>query len=410
MVLNNSIPAISGAIYLYNCSGALLRHTVANNSGYGIYVYNSISSAWLEIDHCNLVNNWSYGLYSSAYVRLKNSIIWGNQPSTIHEINNTSSNFEKLQVMFCCVRNGIYSILGINNQNYQNCITANPLFVSPTEGAGTGYDAYVANWRLQDLSPCIDAGDYLSGVCDADLSLPDIGMYARKLKPTLYSASDVSPDQGHQIDLRWYPNEKDSTWDPAAWYHVFRSSEGRAQDLEDAVIVRDPREISPELIASSSKICWIQNDRILTFLGQVKAMNRSAYSLIVPTLQDSSATGTHGEVFVVTYFDNVYFWDSIGLLGYSVDNIPPMMPTGVALSQTSGNNLLLEWNEVTEGVLDGNSYPEQNLITYLIYASDQPDFTPGPENFVTQTRSLSAVISELGSSKRFFRIVASDSQ
>jgi hypothetical protein len=409
IVLNNSFPGNTGAVYLYGCTGTLLRHLVANNSSQGLFINNSTGS-WLDIDHCDLVNNGGYGIYSSANIRVKNTIVWGNQPANNYQIYNATGNTNRLQVSFSCINGGIYGIYSISSSYYQNCISSNPLFVDPTDGAGSGYDAYSANWRLQDLSPCIDAGDYLSGSWDADFSNPDIGMYPRKLKPSIYSAADVAPDQGHQIDLRWYPNDKDTTWDPSAWYNVFRFVDGRALDMGGAAIVTDPREITQDLIASSSKILWIHNDRILTYLGQMKAMNRNAYSMIVPTLQDSSATGNHAEVFVVTYFDNVYFWDSVGLQGYSVDNIPPMAPTGTALSRIDGSDFLLEWNEVTEGTWEGNSYPETNAITYLIYASDVPGFEPGPESFLLETTDLSVIIPEMDAQHRFFRIIASDSQ
>lgn len=410
LVLNNSFAGNTGAVYLYNCSGNLRRHLIANNSSYGMYINNSVSSDWLEIDHCDIVNNGNYGIYFTSRVRVENSICWGNNGAYLLEIHNASPSTLWIEVYFSCIRRGIYGIDYIDQMNYQNNISSNPLFVNPTEAAGTDYDAYTAIWRLQDFSLCIDAGNYNSGEWDADFSNPDIGMYPRRLKPTCYSAADVAPDQGHQIDLRWYPNDKDISWDPSAWYHVFRSVDRSSEELTDVVLVTDPRQISPSLIASGSKICWINHDRIFTYLGQMKAMNRSAYSLIVPSLQDSSASGTHPEVFVVTYFDNVYFWDSVGIEGYSVDNIPPLPPSGTRINRLATNDFRLEWDEVTEGCWEGNSYPETNPISYLIYASDQPDFVPSSENFVAQTTNLSAVITGMTASRRFFRIVASDSR
>lgn len=410
MVLNNSFAGSTGAVYLYNCSGVLRRHLIANNGSVGLQVLNSINSNWLEVDHCTIVNNAASGIASNAYLRVKNTILWGHLGGTDYEIINSTGAASRLQVYFCCVQSGISGISGIMAQNFQSDISANPLFVSPTEGGGNGYDAYSANWRLQDLSPCIDAGDYMSAELDTDFSNPDIGIYPRRLKPTLYSAADVYPDQGRQIDLRWYPNDKDTTWDPAAWYHIFRSVDRGYGDFSGAVLVTDPRQITPGLVESNSRICWIHNDRILTYLGQMKAMNRTAYSLIVPTLQDSSATDMHQEVYVVTYFDNVYFWDSVGLAGHSVDNIPPMAPSSASLTQLSGDNFSLTWNEVTEGIWEGNSYPETNPITYLVYASDVPDFVPGPQTFLLRTTDPGAIISGTGSPQRFYRIIASDSR
>jgi hypothetical protein len=38
-------------------------------------------------------------------------------------------------------------------------MSLDPLFVSPTAGAGAGYDGLLANWQEQSPSPCINAGD-----------------------------------------------------------------------------------------------------------------------------------------------------------------------------------------------------------------------------------------------------------
>lgn len=404
-MFNNSTPTWGGsAVYLDNCTGGFRYNLISNNASGGIIV-NGTGVA-LPIEHCTIVYNDLTGIYAVSPISVVNSIIYSNGSL---EISCVYGNSAASWVRFCDVMVGIARISGIATANIQNIISANPLFKLPPDGSGSGYEAYYADFRLGDLSPCIDAGDYYSGAYDADFSAPDLGLYARRLKPTLYSAADVFPDQGHQIDLRWYPNDKDTSWDPAAWYHVFRFADDRSALASGTVIVNDPREITPELLASANGVAWVHNERILTYLGQVKAMNRDAYSLIVPTLQDSSATGTHNESFVVTYFDNVYFWDSVGLSGYSVDNIPPMAPRNIELSRPAPNALRLDWEEVSEGIWEGNSYPELNAISYRIYASDDPYFVPDASTFLMETSQPEAVFADLAAEKRFFRIVASDS-
>jgi len=399
---NNGSSTGQSTVYLSYCYGFIRNLLLVNNAYSGIYVTGT--SGVVQIDHCTIAYNDNSAVIAYSPVQITNSILYSNAGIDFANFGNPALAY----IRFCDVWGGNSAINGVQTSNIQNIISADPLFKDPPDGSGNGFYAYDSNFTLQDLSPCIDAGDYTSGEYDADFSAPDLGVYPRRLKPAIYSAADVTPDQGHQIDLRWYPNDKDVSWDPAAWYHVFRWSDGRASS--DAVFVTDPREITADLISSNSKICWVHNERILTYLGQVKAMNRTAYSLIVPTLQDASATDLHEEVFVVTYFDNVYFWDSIGMSGHSVDNIPPMAPRNAMLSRLTPNSLELDWEEVTEGTWEGNSYPEINPISYKVYASDNPDFVPGPATFLMETDELSAVFNDLSATRRFFRIIATDSE
>ncbi len=401
-ICNNIVNSGESAVYLLECSGGFRRNLIANNHSHGLFTWNT--SSLLEIVNCDVVYNQGRGISVNYPHSIRNCIIWGNGS---WEIYNGASAISP-EVRFNCLELGFSNLENVAYASYIGNISANPLFMAPTTANGIAQNGLAADWTLQDFSPCIDAGDYLMPL-DDDFSNPDIGMHTRRLKPTLIRAADVAPDQGHQIDLRWLPNDKDVAWDPAAWYHVFRSVTSRADYGPDALLVTDPRQITPDLAASNHKILWQQGDRTLYFLGQVKAMMREDYGLIVPTLRDSSATGTHGEVFVVTYLDSVYFWDSVGLYGYSVDNIPPLSPERVELTRLSGSRCLLSWDEVTEGAWEGNSYPETNAIVYKVYASDFPGFEPGPASYLLSTDNPSAILTGESAPRRFYRIVASDS-
>jgi hypothetical protein len=41
---------------------------------------------------------------------------------------------------------------------YQDLIVANPLFANPSSGAGIAYNGLLADWSLQQSSPCINSG------------------------------------------------------------------------------------------------------------------------------------------------------------------------------------------------------------------------------------------------------------
>lgn len=403
-ICNNTFGASAHyGVYFTNCQGTFQKNVVANNQSEGLRLY--LCDTNFTISHCDIVNNVGLGIDAYSYLTLVNCILWGHGG---YELYNSYGSTQ-VSVRYCCVEQGLSGLYNVAPSYYTNSISSNPLFVNPTTGAGSGYDALAADWRLQDLSPCIDAGDPIF-YYDDDFSNSDIGVYNRLLKPALYRAADVSPDQGHQIDLRWYRNDKDYTWDPSAWYHAFRWMPDRSEIPFAALIVTDPRQITPELVAQNRDIYWRDGIRTLYFLGQQKAMNRPDYGLIVPTLQDSSSTGMHDEVFVVTYFDNVYFWDSVGLSGYSVDNIPPLAPTRPAIARTGSNQYTLTWDEVSEGIWEGNTYEETNPLTYKIYGNADYDFELTPANLIATTTNPWIVLNNQPPDHLYYRIVVSDSE
>ena len=59
------------------------------------------------------------------------------------------------------------------------------------------------------------------------------------------------------------------------------------------------------------------------------------YAAVVPTLGDSSTHGMHMSTFMVTaHTEDVSFWlDSEPMSGYSIDNLHPSVPMGLALVQ-----------------------------------------------------------------------------
>jgi hypothetical protein len=142
----------------------------------------------------------------------------------------------------------------------------------------------------------------------------------------------------------------------------------------------------------------------------VPAMNFTGYGLVVPTIQDSSSTGTHAVELKVAYHNNNGMWLSTAQSGYSVDNIPPDAPGGLILNTVSPSQLNLSWQAVTQGLWEGNSYPEVNQITYKIHAADSPYFIPSPTNLILQTTNPQAILTLPSSDYKFYRIIANDSQ
>jgi hypothetical protein len=72
--------------------------------------------------------------------------------------------------------------------NYNNNINFNPVFTSPTTGAGVGFNSLLSDWSLQSNSPCINTGDSIGNYITTDIinnnrvsGIIDIGAYEFQL-------------------------------------------------------------------------------------------------------------------------------------------------------------------------------------------------------------------------------------
>jgi hypothetical protein len=401
IIANNYVyesPGTLKAVYMTNCSGSFKRNLVACNDGTGIAV---IGGSFSVIDHCDIVYNNGYGLYRFGPVNVSSSIIWGNATNSIIDDTFPTS----LQIGYSCVQNGISGITnGISPSNYVANIAVNPLFVHPI--AMLGVDVLTGDWNLQPLSPCIDTGYYVE--TDPDGSYADMGIYYRLVSPQITRAQDYSPDQGHQLDLKWTKSPLQTTFSPGAYYTVWRL--GETSRNANTLYVANPSLLSEALINGDNEVCWRDGARTWYFLNQVPAYNFDDYGLIVPTLRDSSSTGTNEAEYMVIYQNSLGFWTSRTKWGYSVDNIPPATAERLLLANTGINQYRLNWNRVTEGYWEGNSYPEINTITYKIYAGDSPDFPTDSSSFLLSTTNPTVILNGQTGSKKFYRIIAGDSE
>jgi hypothetical protein len=344
-------------------------NTIAENQG-AVYTCNVPGS-----------NQWNV-LFSS--IILNNSILYN--PTTTYELyfNDTMSSGNPI-INYCDIRNGaIYGMSPILN----NTIYSNPLFSSTT------------SFGLSGGSPCVDAGN--PALTDPDGSRKDMGAVPLWKIPTILTVSDVPYDQGLKVKVRWSRSQADAGGYAGGYYSVFRLDETRNAN---AVFIDSPLELNG--LTNQRNLYWHYRDVDYNFMGNVPAYNFPVYSLNCPTLQDSSSTGTHAVPFVVVYCYGTWFSVSGEVSGYSVDNIPPDAVRNLAITKQD-TQLRLDWSAVTNGTYNGNSYPEQNGIYYMIYTSDEPYFEPGPATYLTTTTDVFQLVNYLASSKKFFRIVTTD--
>jgi hypothetical protein len=167
--VNNTTPSPGfGCLYLENCNAKIVGNLIANNTANGIFCKNSSP---LILNNTISNNNHDFGsgivFDENSDANIKNCIIYGNYANNSsygHQItiwsNDSDPYFDHSNI-----EGGLAGFGGpgaggnYSSSNYTNNIDLNPLFVSPSAGAGNGYSGLTADWSLQATSPCVNAGD-----------------------------------------------------------------------------------------------------------------------------------------------------------------------------------------------------------------------------------------------------------
>ncbi|MDP8269180.1 MAG: right-handed parallel beta-helix repeat-containing protein [Candidatus Tenebribacter davisii] len=194
VIVNNTSSNCAGAIRCTASSPEISNNIVANNTGqWGAFSFKNDSNATLVNNTIanNLSTNASpylFFLLSSVPV-ISNSIIIDN--GEIYFPQSTP------EITYSCVTGGF---AGEGN------IEGEPLFISPSDGDGSGYDGLTANWSLQTGSPCIDAGNPDAMYNDVDGSRNDMGAYGgpNGMQPTDSEDNTINIAAVNSISV--YPN------------------------------------------------------------------------------------------------------------------------------------------------------------------------------------------------------------
>jgi len=384
LIVKNVVTSSIGTHIAYTAAEtyfSMFGCTVAYNTGGMVFTY--IVSGGLQSFVINSTIQWNPDLHttlSDPAPEIAINLAYG-------VINNP------IIVKYSDIRNGAASIYACGNAvtfNQTGVITANPTLLAPNSG----------DFRLACTSPCLDMGD--PAYTDADGSRWDIGAIPLNKLPVVKQVVDVPYDQGRAVEVFWGKSELDGIFWLNSFYSVWRQD---TTPRGDATWIGSPQELIG--MKPSDNIYWQDRHTAWHYMGQVPAYNLSDYCLIVPTLRDSSSTGTHAVPFMVIYQNNNGFYVSNPMSGYSVDNIAPDPVRNLTLTGM-GSIGRLNWTEVTSGTFDGSSLPELNGVSYKIYAGDTPDFVIGPESFIMTTTDTSQVLGTLIQDKRFYRIVTTD--
>ena len=215
-------------------------------------------------------------------------------------------------------------------------------------------------------------------------------MYYLPGLPVITAIDDIPDDQGGQVRLNWNKSPYDNSLSSpqVSSYSIFRKSSSGAYMVVKAM------PIPKNILMDSSLLGY-------DYVENVPAFQLPNYQIVVPTLEDSTASGTHYFRYIVvaqTSDLNQYYVSAIDS-GYSVDNLAPIPPAGLLASVLSGPQVKLIWN----------SPSDPDVGSYSIYRSTTSEFTPAAGNKIGT--SFSTVFTDsnpLSGDLAYYRIIAVD--
>jgi len=185
--------------------------------------------------------------------------------------------------------------------------------------------------------------------------------------PLITTAEDVPDDQGGKIFLQWERSAIDTVPNNAIIHY---SAWRRLPQLAGAEL-GTPIDFDGVIAKVAAGYSW-------EWLGNVPAHHFANYTMTVDSPYDSMGSDPHWQYFMVSAHtvDSLFYYDSAIDSGYSVDNLSPAQPEGLAGTQQLGpDGLLVSWF--------ANAEPD--LSTYVVHRGLFPGFIPTPANRIAST-------------------------
>ncbi len=258
-------------------------------------------------------------------------------------------------------------------------------------------------------SPMIDAGHAFYSPRDPDMTPPDVGaVYYDQSRPVLNHLADVPADQGHQLQLVWNAGSMDvAELGEYGFYSVWREDSLFAAATRRQAIA-DPFDLVQIAEEAREGLYYERDGSVWSYVDTVPALRQASYGMVAPTLVDSNSVAANATSFKVVWHSTNHASEGEAAAASSVDNIPPNAVAALAASSLNGE-VSLDWNEVTEGSLNGNSYPELGQVIYHVYHGPTPDFPCDAEHYLASTPDPALVFGQPeAGTMGFFKVVADD--
>lgn len=194
---------------------------------------------------------------------------------------------------------------------------------------------------------------------EADSSLTGAAWVFERTSQTFISISDVPNDQGGSVRLNWRKSPADTS--------TFGNMQITSYGIWRKIPTGMSKTFAPKGLAN------VLNDTLgaaYDFIATVPAVQSPTYNVVAPTLADSSPSGRHWSVFLVsahTANPNIYFLSPPDS-GYSVDNVAPLAPANPQVIPLVNGPIQLTWNR---------DRSDPDVGSYAVYRSTQDGFTIG---------------------------------
>jgi hypothetical protein len=209
----------------------------------------------------------------------------------------------------------------------------------------------------------------------------------------IISIVDIPNDQGKQVRIKWKKSPQDTTgaFSQITSYSIWRkSSSGVERNM--------PKELlSADLTMDTTLLNY-------DYVMSVPAIQLPQYQTVVPTLEDSTAGGTHRFIFRVAAHtaDPGEYFVSPPDSGYSVDNLAPATPSGLTASQVitqGGGIVLLNWAPKVD----------HDFNYFAVYRGSTAGFDPrGTQPIATVVREEYADTNVVKGSSYYYKVSAFD--
>jgi hypothetical protein len=178
-------------------------------------------------------------------------------------------------------------------------------------------------------------------------------------EPVMAGVKDVPNDNGGQVRVSWYasPLEADPVSPGVSTYYVFRSA-----PTATAAFAQRAGRVTASLASvisapEGSRPLLARPDGTTTYFWELvatqSAFHLPTYSVVAPTTGDSMGVGNPRTAFLIEAVNGLgEYWTSAADSGYSVDNVPPVVPAPFA-GTYSGGASTLHWGANTEADLAG---------------------------------------------------------
>ena len=226
--------------------------------------------------------------------------------------------------------------------------------------------------------------------------------YLGNPEPVLASVNDVPNDQGGRVKLAWYPSYLDGNADPnLAAYDIYTSAPGSAAFAAAKAGARLLTSFA-ERPAPGERAYVVDPARAQLYAWQYVATVTpahflGAYGYVTTTTGDSTGLGNPPSIYMVVgrNASGSMYWLSAPDSGYSVDNLPPVVPAPFTGAYSAGATHL-HWGP--------NSEPD--LAGYRLYRGASAGFTPGTGNLVAAQADTGFV--DAGPAGSFYKLSAVD--